>query len=105
MATIVKCGSVTGTGAAINISIGFIPDFVLIANATDGDIVDVWFNGMAALTSISIAAAAITRAAPDGISAFAGSATAGQGFTIGVGISEAAKVLRYIAIQTGPGGA
>lgn len=105
MATITKCGTVTGTGAAINISVGFVPDYVIIANTTDGDTVDLWWNGMAAGTSITIAAAAITRAAPDGITAYAGSTTAGQGFTIGAGISENAKVLRYTAIQNGPGAA
>ena len=105
MATITKIGSVVGTGAAVNISIGFIPDYVVIANVTDGDVIDHWWSGMTAGTSVSVAAAAITRAAPDGITTYAGSATAGQGFTIGAGISEVGKTLRYTAIQSGPGGA
>jgi hypothetical protein len=105
MATITKIGSVVGTGAAINISVGFIPDYVLIANTTDGTVVDHWWSGMAAGTSIKIDAAAATRAASDGITAYAGSATAGQGFTIGAGISANGKTLRYTAIQSGPGGA
>lgn len=105
MATIVKCGTVTGTGAAINISVGFVPDHVVIANVTDGDVVDMWWNGMAADTSIKIDVAAATRAS-GGITAFAGTAaTAGQGFTIGAAISESGKVLRYTAVQNGPGGA
>jgi hypothetical protein len=37
-------GFVRGTGAAINVSCGFIPDKVQLWNITDGDSVDVWFR-------------------------------------------------------------
>jgi hypothetical protein len=99
----IKVGSYTGTGAAINVSIGFVPDFVLLTNATDGDIAAMWFNGMSAGTAIDIATAAqttgtITNAA-DGITAYAGTrAGVGAGFTVGTDYSENAKVMRYIAI-------
>lgn len=96
MANIVK-GSTTGTGAAINISIGFEPVFVLISNRTDADQLDLWFTGMAAGTSIQINTAVATRAT-NGVTLYTGSATAGRGFTIGSGISENLKVLDYIAI-------
>ena len=46
------------------------------------------------------------RAAPNGITAFAGTeALAGQGFTAGAGLSDNASVYRYVAIQNGPGAA
>lgn len=105
MATIVKVGSYTGTGAAINVSVGFVPDYVKVVNITTPG-VDEWFNGMAAATSITSTGAGALRAAPNGITAFAGTAaTAGQGFTVGAGLSTAAAVYRYYALQNGPGAA
>ncbi len=105
MATITKVGTYTGTGAAINVSVGFIPDYVLIVNTT-APAADVWFNGMTAATSVTISGTAATRAAPNGITAFAGTAAvAGQGFTAGAGLSTNASVYRYLAVQNGPGAA
>lgn len=105
MATITKVGTYTGSGAAQNISVGFIPDHVTIVNTT-APAVDVWFNGMAAGTSVTTTGAAATRAAPNGVTAFAGTAAeAGQGFTVGAGLSTNASVYRYVAIQNGPGAA
>lgn len=92
-------GTVTGNGAAQNISIGFIPDSVVIANVTDGTVIDFWWEGMTAATSIQVDMAAATRAAPNGISTYAGSDTAAPGFTIGAGISANGKVLRYTATR------
>jgi hypothetical protein len=96
-------GTVTGNGAAKNIIIGFKPDYVQIVNVTDGDAIDTWFRGMAAATSVLSGGASggATRAAPNGITEYAG--VEGEGFTIGAGISENAKVLRYVAIRSGPG--
>lgn len=102
MASQVSIGTVTGTGAAVNISLGWIPDAVVIANVTDGDTIDYWWNGMTAATSITVTTAAATRAASDGISTYAGSTTAAKGFTIGAGISENAKVLYYTASRNLP---
>jgi hypothetical protein len=102
MADNLRVGTVTGTGAAVNISLGWIPDFVIIFNATDGDVVDFWANGMTALTSVLINTAAATRAASDGISTYTGATTAAKGFTIGAGISESAKVLYYLACRNTP---
>ena len=105
MATIVKVGTYTGSGAAQNISIGFIPDHVHIVNTT-APAVDDWFGGMAAGTSITTTGAAAVRAAPNGVTAFAGTAAlAGQGFTVGAGLSTNASVYRYVAVQNGPGAA
>ena len=35
----IRCGYIHGTGAAINVEIGFVPDYVRISNLTDGDLV------------------------------------------------------------------
>jgi len=97
----VVVGTFTGNGAAQNIVIGFIPDFLLITNVTDRDIIGTRFrtivpNG----ESIDIAAAVATNAA-DGLSDYDGAD--GQGFTVGTDFSEAAKVYGYVALRSGPG--
>ena len=104
MATITKVGTYTGTGAAANISVGFIPDYVRIVNIT-APAVDEWFNGMTAGTSVTTTGTTpAIRAAPGGVTAFAGTAAlAGQGFTVGAALSTNASVYRYVAIQNGPG--
>lgn len=107
MATITKVGSYTGNGAALNISVGFIPDHVRIVNTTTVGF-DEWYQGMAAGTSVTAAtdvAAGAVRAAPGGVTAFAGSGDAGEGFTVGAALSAAGAVYRYIAVQNGPGAA
>lgn len=105
MATITKVGTYIGSGAAQNISVGFIPDYVRVVNIT-APAVDEWFSGMDAGTSITTTGAAAVRAAPNGMTAFAGTpAEAGQGFTVGAGLSTNASVYRYVAIQNGPGAA
>lgn len=109
MATITKVGTYTGTGAAVNVSIGFIPDYVRVIRTDTVGVIDEWFNGMTAGTSITNAtdaAAAAIRAAPNGITAFAGTAgQAGQGFTVGAALSVNTGTYRYVAIQNGPGAA
>lgn len=95
-----KIGTVTGTGAAINVSCGFIPDYVEVTNFTDGDQIDKWYAGMANGTSVQINTAVASRAS-NGISTYAGDSTHAPGFTIGSGISESAKVLYYVAIRGG----
>lgn len=96
-----KVGTVTGTGAAINIELGFVPDYFCIINVTDGDVRDEWFSGMAAGTSIRTDTAVATLAT-NGITTFTGTAaTTGAGVTIGTSISENLKVLRYVAIRSG----
>jgi hypothetical protein len=105
MATITKVGTYAGSGAAQSISIGFIPDYVEITNIT-APAVDKWFNGMTAGTSVTTTGTAAIRAAPGGVTAFAGTAgLAGQGFTVGAALSAGATTYRYVAIQNGPGAA
>ena len=105
MATITKAGSYIGTGAALNVSIGFIPDYVMICNLST-PAADVWFGGMVAATSLTISGTAAVRVAPNGVTAFAGTpALAGQGFSVGPGLSSNAITYYYIAVQNGPGAA
>lgn len=104
----VKIGSYTGTGAAINIECGFVPDYVRVINATDGDGTWEWFNGFGAgdalyertlvdnATSGNSSLALITS---NGIDAYQGSTSVGKGFTVGTALSESAKVFRYVAMR------
>lgn len=101
MTSPIRTGTVTGTGAAINVSLGFVPDYVKVFNITDADQVDEWMTGMTAGTSIQTNAAVAARAS-NGISPFAGSATAAPGFTIGSGISESTKLLGWVAFRNIP---
>lgn len=41
----IKVGMVVGTGAALNVKLGWIPDFVEVFNVTDGDLVTSAFLG------------------------------------------------------------
>lgn len=90
-------GTLTGAGAIVNVSIGFVPDEVEVWNITDGTVMYKWFQGMTTQTAIKIDTAAATVAAPDGIAEYAGSTTAGAGFTLSALIAANAKVLRYRA--------
>lgn len=97
----IKVGTYEGTGAAITLEIGFVPDFFLAVNTEDGDDVWIWFNGMAAATTVNIAAAAATEA--NGVTAYAGASTVGSeaapGLTLGTALSESGKTHYYIAIR------
>ena len=41
-----KSGTVVGTGAAINVECGFVPDYVRVVNLTDGDLVTELYHGV-----------------------------------------------------------
>lgn len=101
MASEIKTGSYTGTGAAINIELGFVPEAVLLWNLTDGDLVALWSDDMADDTGIDIAAAAAANAA-DGITPYQPTDLSSKyGFTVGTDYSESAKVFTYIAMRSG----
>lgn len=97
----VKVGTYTGTGAAINLELGFVPDWIQIWNVTDGDAKWEWFNGMTAATALTVAAAA-AGVGSNGITAYEGTRGGdSKGLTLGTALSESAKVHRYIAIAEG----
>jgi hypothetical protein len=99
-------GSVTGTGAALTIQLGWVPDYFRVVNVTDGTRVDEWFSGMAAGESIAV----VTTAGPvlnaaDGITPYAGLAPDGvtaskeAGVILGTDISTSTKKLCWLAIR------
>lgn len=101
-------GTFTGTGAAQNISLGFVPDKLEIHNVTDGNVRYDWYKGPAdALSTIKTNgnAGPVTLAA-NGVKAYAGSSTPGSeaspGFTAGSDFANG-KVYYYSALRNGPG--
>jgi hypothetical protein len=105
MAAEVTTGSYTGTGAAINIELGFVPDYVEIFNATDGDASWRWFSGMAAGNALAFANHASAQQSlitSNGVTAYTPTDYVNNaGFTVGSALSESAKVFRYIAVRNG----
>jgi hypothetical protein len=72
-----KIGTLTGTGAALNLELGFIPEFFEIFNITDGDIKHSWFDGMTAANAFQNVSHADTQNSvitSNGITRFAGEA-------------------------------
>lgn len=96
MAAKFKRDSYIGTGASLNISVGFIPEALIIINVSDGTPVVFWDDLMPGGTSVDMAAAAGSNAAGS-ISAFPGASANGMGFSTGVDNSVNGKVYHYIA--------
>lgn len=98
-------GSVTGTGAAINISLGFIPVAVDVFNVTTRDGIE-WRTGMGNGFGLkTVAAGTRTVISTLGISAYAGAdASASRGFTIGAdtGVNVATNVIYWVAFGENP---
>jgi len=102
MSAEVRIGLYVGTGAAITVDLGFIPDYVLVENATDGDANWKWFSGMADASALQqIAAGTKTLIVANGITPDLGSVTSPLGITFGSALSEATKTFRYVAMRNG----
>jgi len=99
----VAAGTVTGTGAAINVVLGFTPRYVEVVNVASGGLVTAkWFQGMAAASAVKQAAAGTTSViTSNGISEYAGSAgVESKGFTIGADtdLNVSGEAMYYIAL-------
>ena len=99
-------GQVTGTGAAINVALGFQPDYIKLNNRTTGAMLE-WFRaagtaGGSRKTIVTGVVTVVTGAAS--ISALA-SATVGEGFVVPVDaqVNVAAQIIDYFASRSGPG--
>lgn len=87
-------GTATATAATINVSIGWTPRSVLITNVTGTNLTQAyWMTGMAAASCFKLVSASTNTYVPSAmvvslptvscISTYAGSTTAGKGFTLG----------------------
>lgn len=111
----IRTGSVEGTGSAINVSLGFVPDYVKVFNYDDaGSLFSTleWWKGMTdghALKTSSIVDSGSTgnasseKITSDGISEYAGDSDNGEGFTIGADadINATDETVFYIAVRGG----
>lgn len=98
----VVVGTYEGTGAAINIVLGFKPDMVLIANTEDADVLALAFRGLTAAGAAIDVAAAVAANADNGLT-LTYEGTDGEGFSVGTDYSEAGKTYGYLAVRSGPG--
>lgn len=89
-------GTYVGTGAALIVSLGFIPSYVKIFNQTDGDVTFEWWDSMTADTAVQTDTA-VSKVASNGIKPYAGDTANAAGFTVGAGLSESGDTLAYVA--------
>lgn len=108
MSNSIKTGSVAAAGAALNISLGWTPEYVKVVNVTDGSVVYEWFSSMtdgAALRSQNVVDtgstgnASLANISSNGVSKYAGSSSAAPGFTIGSAIAVNGKTLAWLAVR------
>lgn len=109
----IAVGSVSATGAAINISLGWTPKYVIVSNpATTSPTKMEWWTGMAAASGLRSVASATTaggattvpivsRVTVSGISSYAGTTSAAKGFTIGAdtSLNISGDTLYYEAVR------
>ena len=55
MSAKIRTGNYVGTGASLDIEVGFIPEAIILVNQTSGALAAIWFDGMPAGTSIDVA--------------------------------------------------
>lgn len=95
----VVVGKVTGTGAILNVALGFIPDKLTLLNETTGRTVT-WFANQGAGKGVS----AGTLITTNGVSAYAGTGAIPQGFTLGTdAVNGSGNIIDYEATRSGPG--
>lgn len=93
-----KSGRLTGTGANINVELGFTPQHVRVINQTQLASLE-WFDHMTAGHAIREATLGDkTAITAGGISPYAGAAgMASKGFTLGTNLNAAGNVIHYVA--------
>ena len=99
MASPIVTGTYEGTGAAINIDLGFQPSMLIIVNTEDGDAAWMWFDTMASGTAQALGT--LASVGSNGVTPLEGT-LAGQkeGFTVGTALSENGKTFAYCALRS-----
>ncbi len=99
----IASGKVAGTGAALNVSIGFKPRVVRLMNVAAGGVVSIdWNSDMGAGTGFKRAQNGdASQLAANGVTQYAGDETHTEGFTIGADadMNVAAEDIHYIAYR------
>lgn len=92
-------GTITGTGAAATVTLGWVPDYVEVINLTDGDRIDRWHRAMGEGQAVTTTTGSVAKQAANGISSFLGDIANPQGFVIGSAINETGKLLGWLAMR------
>lgn len=101
----IQTGTVEGTGAAINVSLGFVPDYVQVMNI-DGNAEGTWTSDMPDASMQKRTAGTFSNATTNGISPYDGErGGAAKGFTIGADadVNADGETLVYVAMRKGAG--
>jgi hypothetical protein len=101
-----QMGTATGTGAALPIEVGFVPEVVILLNLTTAGLV-VWTHSMAAAKCMTVKAAAVYTAtegitALDNIYKYSAAPeveTKYTGFMMGTNCNAAADVIVWAAFR------
>lgn len=92
-----KTGTYAGTGAAVTLELGFVPDFFVVWNETDSDAMWFWGRGMTAANALAVNTA-VAALSSNGVTTYTGAVgSASAGLTLGTTLSENGKTHRYIA--------
>ena len=70
----IKIGTYTGNASALTLELGFLPDFAMIFNVTDGESLEFYFKAATPVSIEQVGAAGLITNAANGISEFAGEA-------------------------------
>lgn len=101
MKQVPKVGTFVGTGAPLDISLGFVPEYIRIVNITDGNAAGEWFAGTMPDNSaiVTNATGDMSKITTNGVKAFTGSATKARGFSVGTAFSVSGKTYSYFAVR------
>jgi hypothetical protein len=103
----IDTGTVEGTGSAINISLGWKPDYVRVWNEdhTNVNVVE-WFSTMTDDHGLkNINAGSPSKITSGGITPYDGDDTTSAGFTIGTDadLNVDSETIHWVAMRKGPG--
>lgn len=97
--SILKTGTLAATGAAVNVSIGFVPRKVVVYDVTN-NLTFIRTSTMAAANAVkTIADGTQSLVAADMISNYAGSTTTTAGFTLGATLAANGATLHWEATR------
>ena len=98
-------GQVTGTGNAINVILGFKPDYVFVENATSGASLARFRGTVNSTKAVTAGTITVGAGLADYSNNTGASGTVGEGFTIPVDaqVNVAGQVINYLAVRSGPG--
>lgn len=101
-------GTVEGTGSAINVSLGWKPDYVKVFNQDNTNVATLEYSSTMpdAAGFKYVNAGDMTLITSDGISPYDGDDTTPAGFTIGADtdVNVSSETLHWVAMRKGPGG-